>query len=75
MPARRVASAGVVRDLGGYTVRRTGEDTFGTEGIAVEADSTVRNGTIRGFGLGYVLDGGSHVTLSRLTFIDNTVAA
>src|SRR5690606_18591074 len=36
--------------------------------------STVRNGTIRGFEQGYVLYGGAQVTLSRLTFIDNTRA-
>jgi hypothetical protein len=43
------------------------------------ANSTVRNGTIRGFDLGYVLDANvehfpEHVRLSRLTFIGNQAA-
>jgi hypothetical protein len=78
-PALRIVGTGVVLDLGGHTVRRTGPETGQSEGIVVLADSTVRNGTIRGFDLGYVLDADSehspeHVRLSRLTFIDNTAA-
>jgi hypothetical protein len=78
-PALRVAGAGVVLDLGGHTVRRTGPDTGWSEGIVVLANSTVRNGTIRGFYLGYVLDSDAdhfpeHVRLSRLTFIGNWAA-
>jgi len=79
VPALRIAGTGVVLDLGGHTVRRTGPETGQSEGIVVLADSTVRNGTIRGFDLGYVLDADAehfpeHVRLSRLTFIDNTAA-
>ncbi|WP_375765466.1 right-handed parallel beta-helix repeat-containing protein [Archangium gephyra] len=76
-PALRVVGKGVILDLGGHTVRRSGPDPMGTsEGILVLADSTVRNGTIRGFQLGYVLDADGqhspeHVRLSRLRFIDN----
>jgi hypothetical protein len=78
-PALRVVGAGVVLDLGGHTVRRTGPETGQSEGIVVLADSTVRNGTIQGFDLGYVLDADAehspeHVRLSRLTFIGNTAA-
>ncbi|HYO58409.1 right-handed parallel beta-helix repeat-containing protein [Archangium sp.] len=78
-PALRVVGTGVVLDLGGHTVRHTGLETPGSEGIVVLADSTVRNGTIRGFELGYVLDSDGlhnpeHVWLSRLTFIGNRVA-
>jgi hypothetical protein len=75
VPALRVVGAGVVLDLGGHTVRRTGSDPLDvSEGILVLADSTVRNGTIQGFSLGYVLDSGEDVRLSRLTFLDNGVA-
>ncbi|MBZ4420110.1 right-handed parallel beta-helix repeat-containing protein [Myxococcus sp. RHSTA-1-4] len=73
-PALRITRAGVVLDLGGHTVRRSGPDTGGSEGIVVEADSTVRNGTIRGFSWGYIVDSGQDVRLSRLTFIDNWAA-
>jgi hypothetical protein len=81
VPALRVAGAGVVLDLGGHTVRRVGppETQWWSEGIVVVSDSTVRNGTIRGFQHGYVLDSDAqyqprHVWLSRLTFIDNGAA-
>ncbi|MCY1015794.1 right-handed parallel beta-helix repeat-containing protein [Pyxidicoccus sp. MSG2] len=70
-PALRITGAGVVLDLGGHTVRRSGPDTGLSEGIRVEADSTVRNGTIRGFTWGYIVDSGQDVRLSRLTFSDN----
>ncbi|WPB81616.1 right-handed parallel beta-helix repeat-containing protein [Archangium violaceum] len=78
-PALRVVGTGVVLDLGGHTVRRSGPETPTSEGILVLADSTVRNGTIRGFRQGYVLDADGehfpeHVRLSRLTFIDNGAA-
>lgn len=78
-PALRVMGPGVVLDLGGHTVRRTGSETGWSEGIVVMANSTVRNGTIRGFDLGYVLDSNAehfpeHVRLSRLRFIGNRVA-
>lgn len=78
-PALRVTGTGAVLDLGGHTVRRTGPDTGWSEGIVVLANSTVRNGTIRGFDLGYVLDADAdhfpeHVRLSRLTFIGNRAA-
>lgn len=70
-PALRIVRAGVVLDLGGHTVRRSGPDTGLSEGILVEADSTVRNGTIRGFTWGYIVDSGQDVRLSGLTFSDN----
>ncbi|QRK09331.1 right-handed parallel beta-helix repeat-containing protein [Archangium violaceum] len=78
-PALQVVGSGVVLDLGGHTVRRVGSETGLSEGIRVLADSTVRNGTIRGFNRGYVLGdeslpSPSQVGLSRLTFIDNGVA-
>ncbi|MDY7232490.1 right-handed parallel beta-helix repeat-containing protein [Hyalangium rubrum] len=78
-PALRVVGTGVVLDLGGHTVRRVGSEPGLSEGIAVLANSTVKNGTIQGFDLGYVLDYDAshfpdHVWLSKLTFIDNRAA-
>lgn len=78
-PALRITGTGVVLDLGGHTVRRSGPDTGRSEGIAVLADSTVKNGTIQGFDLGYVLDydathAPERVLLSRLTFVGNRSA-
>ena len=78
-PALRIIGTGAVLDLGGHTVRRTGPETGQSVGIVVMSNSTVRNGTIRGFDLGYVLDAGAehfpeHVWLSRLTFIGNSAA-
>lgn len=73
-PALRIVGENVTLDLGGHTVRGTAPDGSESEGIAVMADSTVRNGTIRGFRFGYVLYGGSNVALSRLTFVDNGLA-
>ncbi|ATB43178.1 hypothetical protein CYFUS_008658 [Cystobacter fuscus] len=79
VPALRVAGAGVILDLGGHTVRRVGSGTGVSEGIRVSVDSTVRNGTIRGFDQGYVIGGEvlpspERVGLSGLTFIDNGIA-
>ena len=79
VPALHVAGAGVILDLGGHTVRRMGSGTGVSEGIRVSANSTVRNGTIRGFDRGYVAGGEElpapeRVGLAGLTFIDNGVA-
>ena len=74
-PAIRIVGAGVVLDLGGHTVRRSGPVTEDSQGIVVEADSTMRNGTVRGFRWGYVVDSGAaQVRLHRLTFTDNGTA-
>jgi len=73
-PALRITRPGVVLDLSGHTVRRTGPDTGVSEGIRVEADSTVRNGTIRGFTWGYIVDSGQDLRLSRVTLSDNGAA-
>lgn len=75
-PALRIVGTGVVLDLGGHTVRRSGADTGLSVGISVLADSTVKNGTIRGFDLGYAVDSDAvyfpeHVWLSWLVFLDN----
>ncbi|PTL81095.1 right-handed parallel beta-helix repeat-containing protein [Vitiosangium sp. GDMCC 1.1324] len=78
-PALRVVGEGVVLDLGGHTVLRVGPESHGSEGIVVLANSTLRNGTIRGFETGYVLDSDGeyqpdHVWLSQLTFVHNATA-
>ncbi|RKH63626.1 right-handed parallel beta-helix repeat-containing protein [Corallococcus llansteffanensis] len=74
-PALRIVGAGVVLDLGGHTVRRTGPATEDSQGIVVEANSTVRNGTVRGFRWGYVVDSGAdRVRLHRLALVDNQTA-
>lgn len=78
-PALRIAGTGVVLDLGGHTVRHSGPETGISEGIEVLADSTVKNGTIRGFDQGYVVNLDAvhfpeHVWLSRLVFLENGVA-
>lgn len=80
-PALRITGAGVILDLGGHTVRGVGA-VPGPElsrGIVAQADSTVRNGVIRGFDQGYVLESSfpsfpEHVQLSRLTFLNNGAA-
>ncbi|WP_341870902.1 right-handed parallel beta-helix repeat-containing protein [Corallococcus llansteffanensis] len=70
--ALRVAAAGVVLDLGGYTVRRTGPQVDGSQGIVVEADSMVRNGTIQGFNYGLVGQlSALHVRLHKLALLDH----
>ncbi|RKH48380.1 right-handed parallel beta-helix repeat-containing protein [Corallococcus sicarius] len=70
--ALRVTGAGVVLDLGGYTVRRAGPEVIGSQGIVLEADSMVRNGTIQGFGFGLVTRlNALYVRLHKLTILDN----
>ncbi|MCY1046159.1 right-handed parallel beta-helix repeat-containing protein [Corallococcus sp. bb12-1] len=74
-PALRVVGEGIVLDLGGHTVRRSGPAMGDSQGIVVEANGTVRNGTIRGFRWGYVLDSGAdNVRLHELSLVDNGTA-
>jgi hypothetical protein len=71
-PALRVVGEGIVLDLGGYTVSRTGPEMGTSEGIVVDANSMVRNGTIRGFRWGVLVDvGATAVRLHRLALVDN----
>jgi hypothetical protein len=73
--ALRVAGDGIVLDLGGYTVRRIGPQTDDSQGIVVEANSMVRNGTIRGFDHGLVSRlGAQNVRLHELALLDNGFA-
>ncbi|MBN8467265.1 right-handed parallel beta-helix repeat-containing protein [Corallococcus exiguus] len=74
-PALRVEGDGIVLDLGGYTVRRSGPDQGGTSGIVVTSGSyMVRNGTIRGFDRGIQTFGTNNLRLHELTFADNFIA-
>ncbi|MBN8226536.1 right-handed parallel beta-helix repeat-containing protein [Corallococcus macrosporus] len=72
-PALRIAAPGVVLDLGGHTVRRSGPATDDSLGIVAEEGSTVRNGTVRGFDSGYVFDAGP-VWLHQVALLDNRTA-
>lgn len=71
--ALRVAGEGVVLDLGGHRVYRTGPETEGSQGIVIAASSMVRNGTLQGFDLGYVVDSAMNVRLHRLALVDNRI--
>ncbi|NPD28232.1 right-handed parallel beta-helix repeat-containing protein [Corallococcus exiguus] len=74
-PALRIEGDGIVLDLGGHTVRRSGPDQFGTRGIVVTSGSyMVRNGTIRGFDRGVQTFGTNQLRLHALTFTDNFAA-
>ena len=72
--ALRVVGEGIVLDLGGHTVRRTGTQTETSQGIVLEARSMVRNGTIRGFNYGLVSRTGGRVRLHKLALLDNGYA-
>lgn len=73
IPALRIAAPGVVLDLGGHTVRQAGNGPrYDTVGIDSQSDSTVRNGTIRGFKRGYAYDATVH--LHRVALVDNGTA-
>ncbi|RKH10357.1 right-handed parallel beta-helix repeat-containing protein [Corallococcus sp. CA053C] len=71
--ALKVAGEGIVLDLGGYRVYRTGPENADSEGIVIEASSMVRNGTIQGFGLGYVVNHATNVRLHELALLDNRI--
>ncbi|QAT85887.1 hypothetical protein EJ065_4334 [Corallococcus coralloides] len=73
--ALQVVGEGIVLDLGGHTVRRTGPENFESQGIALQNNSMVRNGTIQGFGRGIIVPYGSDATnvrLHKLALLDNT---
>lgn len=75
--ALRVVGEGVVLDLGGYTIRRTGPANIESQGIALQASSMVRNGTVQGFGRAVMIPSGSgtlNVRLHKLALLDNTSA-
>ncbi|RKH44012.1 right-handed parallel beta-helix repeat-containing protein [Corallococcus sicarius] len=72
--ALRIAGEGIVLDLGGHTVRRTGPANQNSEGIAVDFSSMVRNGTVQGFGFGVITPLSSiaaNLRLHKLALLDN----
>lgn len=75
--ALRVVGEGLVLDLGGHTVRRTGPANDDAHGIELQNNSTVRNGTVQGFGQAITIPIGSDATnvrLHRLALLDNDAA-
>ncbi|GMU10572.1 right-handed parallel beta-helix repeat-containing protein [Corallococcus caeni] len=73
-PALRIEGDGIVLDLGGHTVSRSGPERFNTRGVVVSGESMVRHGTIRGFGQGVRTVATGYLRLHELTFADNGVA-
>lgn len=72
--ALRIAGEGIVLDLGGHTIRRTGPENLESVGIAVKTNSMVRNGTIQGFGKGVATTESADVRnlrLHQLALLDN----
>ncbi|RKG68718.1 right-handed parallel beta-helix repeat-containing protein [Corallococcus sp. CA054B] len=75
--ALRIGAEGIVLDLGGHTVRRTGPVTPNSQGIAVDFNSMVRNGTVQGFSFGVVTPITSiteNLRLHKLVLLDNGYA-
>ncbi|RKH91136.1 right-handed parallel beta-helix repeat-containing protein [Corallococcus sp. AB045] len=75
--ALRIAGEGIVLDLGGHTIRRTGPENLESVGITVDTNSMVRNGTIQGFGKGVATTESSDVRnlrLHQLALLDNRAA-
>ncbi|WNG25543.1 right-handed parallel beta-helix repeat-containing protein [Cystobacter fuscus] len=65
---------GIVLDLGGYTIRRTGPENKDSQGIVIARGRMVRNGTVRGFGSGITTTIGAgllNVRLHELALLDN----
>ncbi|WP_332468431.1 right-handed parallel beta-helix repeat-containing protein [Cystobacter fuscus] len=68
---------GIVLDLGGYTIRRTGPENKNSQGIVIARGWMVRNGTVKGFGRAVMIPPGSgtlNVRLHKLALLDNTSA-
>ncbi|RKI01758.1 right-handed parallel beta-helix repeat-containing protein [Corallococcus sp. AB038B] len=74
--ALQVVGEGIVLDLGGHTVRRTGPANSASQGIALWSNSMVRNGTVQGFGRAISTPEDSNTTyvrLHKLALLDNGV--
>ncbi|MBN8227967.1 right-handed parallel beta-helix repeat-containing protein [Corallococcus macrosporus] len=75
--ALRLDGEGIVLDLGGYTVRRTGPENEDSQGIVVDNAKMVRNGTVQGFGRGVITPWFSNalsLRLHELALLDNDIA-
>ncbi|MHA7631601.1 right-handed parallel beta-helix repeat-containing protein [Corallococcus sp. M7] len=74
--ALQVDGPGIVLDLGGYTVRRTGPANFTSQGIVVANGRMVRNGTVQGFASGITTTFDAtmlNLRLHALALVDNNV--
>ncbi|WP_341868121.1 right-handed parallel beta-helix repeat-containing protein [Corallococcus carmarthensis] len=72
--ALRLDGEGIVLDLGGYTIRRTGPENEDSQGIVVDNGRMVRNGTVQGFGRGIITSSFSNarnLRLHELAILDN----
>jgi len=72
-PALIVTADNVVVDLGGFTVSGQGAATHDNPGILLRnvKGVTVRKGTVKGFGAGVAIAGGSKNIIENLTVQDN----
>lgn len=72
-PALIVTANNVVLDLGGFTVSGRGAASRGAPGILLRnvKGVTVRKGTVKGFGAGVAIAGGSKNVVQNLTVEDN----
>ncbi|NPC69658.1 right-handed parallel beta-helix repeat-containing protein [Corallococcus exiguus] len=74
--ALQLDGPGIVLDLGGYTVRRTGPVNFTSQGIVVANGRMVRNGTVQGFASGITTTSGEtslNLRLHALAILDNGI--
>ncbi|NRD47727.1 right-handed parallel beta-helix repeat-containing protein [Corallococcus exiguus] len=74
--ALQLDGPGIVLDLGGYTVRRTGPVNFTSQGIVVANGRMVRNGTVQGFASGITTTSGEtslNLRLHALAILDNSI--
>ncbi|NOK09540.1 right-handed parallel beta-helix repeat-containing protein [Corallococcus exercitus] len=75
--ALRLDGEGILLDLGGHTVRRTGPVNEDSQGIVVDNGRMVRNGTVQGFGRGIITPWFSNtlnLRLHELALLDNDIA-
>ncbi|MBZ4329349.1 right-handed parallel beta-helix repeat-containing protein [Corallococcus sp. AS-1-12] len=73
--ALQIDGDGIVLDLGGHTIRRTGPANNDSQGIVIARGRMVRNGTVQGFGRGVTTTDSANlpsVRLHKLALLDNT---
>ena len=72
-PALIVTADNVVLDLGGFTITGKGTDAAGAPGILLRnvKGCTVRKGTVKGFGAGVAVVGGSKNVVENMTVHNN----
>lgn len=75
--ALQVDGDGIVLDLGGHTIRRTGPESYESQGVVIANGRMVRNGTVQGFGKGITTTYNAeqlNVRLHQLAILDNDEA-